>query len=233
MERIKAVKFITAILLALSLSLSLVVAWPSFSITSNAAEDTVIWNVPNNSYSVSTTTFSLSNTLRFDSREIKAQINAYYIGNKIDMEGPVTVTYPSFSCDQKYYCYRGTNLTVGPATSTVFDVLKPYLTDNKGNEYPLNAENGGSISIKDSSGIDTFYLYIKGTVSGDVTFPNQSTKLILYSYIDSLAFTFSHGVPSWTITDSENCQRFVQNTGWMPSFSAYSSRNKALWEIRS
>ncbi len=205
MERIKAVKFITVMVLAV---LTLAIACPSFSITSNAAENshTVFFNFSSSTwYTFFTHTPQVtSQTTAFDNFAITEDLQGvtYIANSKKEIANYVVdgrslvVTYPSISCTFK----------ISPSsiatTDGFFDGMGLYFVDNLGRKYQLDIENGGTFVINDTAGLTDLSLYALGTVNGTLT-TNYSSRYTFCAILKSFNISVSPGNIIRTITDSE------------------------------
>ncbi|MCM1191052.1 MAG: hypothetical protein NC123_04370 [Butyrivibrio sp.] len=204
-------KFITYTLLAVSL----IIVCPSFSITSKAASDTSTWSIPTVSsqrlYRKDTGSAAATRTLNFDldTSVYNAALSTYQLPDTLDTDKQLVITYPSFAYTLTMTAaranYPNENQYQNNASS-LLSGLKPYLVDNLGNTYPLDAENGGTITIEDISNITTLSLKFLGTVSGTITFTPSGYSMRYVNVLGSVSsfdMTLSLAAPARTITDME------------------------------
>lgn len=208
MERKKAVKFITAIMLAVTLSLSLVVACPPFSITSKAAESNqTVWHLDAQSTNLLYGGYSSG----WLNTRVNSDVNKSYFKKTFDLSafsdktGNLEVQYTSFDCTYHLRVQRVSSTAYVDRGGAYAENLNPCLYDNLGNIYLLD-ENGGFFVIEDISNITTLTFGYAGHVDYTVTYNPSTTKFSSYSmYCDNTAFDImlSTVAPKRIITDSE------------------------------
>lgn len=235
MERKKAVKLITVMLMAVVLTMSLVITCPSFSITSKAAEnDTATWSISSRTalkyyrYSLGYKTLV---TVDFDLptawNQLFATPQKYQLPDNVKTGGKLYITYPEFTYGIEFTSYSHmTNKETALYYTPTYDI-KPYLVDNLGNQYLLDSQNGGMISINDPSGITDFTFMFLGHVSGSVCANGNAYMSYLDMKESNQAFNidFSLTPQARTITDSEGTVWTVPDGVENPVVIRYGSTN--------
>lgn len=208
MERIKAVKFITVMVLAV---LTLAIACPSFSITSAAAENTV-WHVDAvtakqvghknlgstyRSYNFANNPFAVGP----DNKSNSWSISTY----EIEESSQLTVSYNPYTMTLQLTAARSMYPNENQNQGYLQSGFQLCIEDNLGNQYPLDV-NGGEFTIEDASEITTLTLYVQGSYRAMHTF---TPSTVYFQYVRMLAtlgafdITVSSSAPARTITDSE------------------------------
>lgn len=208
-KAVKLVKYTSKVIFVLAFAITVGLAWLSFYFDTQAASDSSVWNVSTVSnkqvyylqLSAYTSSYTAS-TIQVEKKD-STLISVYDVS---ECTGQLTVSYDPFTFNVRASLSRAvTPLEDVTPSAGVYYNFAPYLYDNLGNRYLLDATNGGSFVIEDTSNITSLSLYVLGGCSGTLKYNPTTTQFkYIRAFVSVSAFdiTLSTSEPARTITDS-------------------------------